>query len=75
MLKFIDQLEYDITLPHIAWSVDIFIGKTLGCCGSVDKTKDSQSWGPVSNLLAAAVVPFKLGQGTLSSLPSPLDRT
>ena len=28
------------------------------CCGSVDKTTDSQPWGPRSNLLAAAVVPL-----------------
>ena len=30
---------------------------------------------PGSNLLAAAVVPLGLGQGTLSSLPSPSERT
>ena len=28
------------------------------CHGSVDKTMDSQSWGPGLNLLAAAVVPL-----------------
>ena len=41
------------------------------CYGSVDKTTDSQSWG--SQLESAGS--SALGQGTLSSLPSPSVRT
>ena len=38
--------------------VEDFFEAFSSCCGSVDKTTDSQSWGPGSYLLAAAVVPL-----------------
>ena len=43
------------------------------CCGSVDKTMDSQLWGP--QFESAGSGSSALGQGTLSSLPSPSERT
>ena len=43
------------------------------CCGSVDKTTDCRSWGP--QFKSAGSGSSVLGQGTLSSLPSPLERT
>ena len=43
------------------------------CCGSVDKTTDSQSWDP--RFESAGSGSSALGQGTLSSLPSPSERT
>ena len=43
------------------------------CCGSVDKTTDSQSWGP--RFKSAGSGSSALRQGTSSSLPSPLERT
>ena len=43
------------------------------CCGSVDKTTDSQSRGPWFE--SACSGSSALGQGTLSSLPSPSERT
>ena len=43
------------------------------CCGSVDKTTYSQLWGP--QFESAGSSSSTLGQGTLSSLPSPLERT
>ena len=39
------------------------------CRGSVDKTADSQPWGPGSNLLAAAVAP--LGEALYPHGPVP----
>ena len=44
------------------------------CCGSVDKTTDSQSWSPWFESTGSGSSAH-LGQGTLSSLPSPLERT
>ena len=43
------------------------------CCGSVDKTTDSQSWGP--RFESAGSGSIAVGQGTLSSLPSLSERT
>ena len=43
------------------------------CCGSVDKTTDSQSWGP--RFKSAGSGSSALGQYTLSSLSSPSERT
>ena len=39
------------------------------CCGSVDKTTDSQSWGPW--FISTASCSSALGRGTVSSLSSP----
>ena len=47
--------------------------KYRSCCGSVDKTTDSQSWGPWFE--SAGSGSSALVQGTLSSLPSPSERT
>ena len=43
------------------------------CCGSVDKTTDSWLWGPWFK--SADSGSSALGQGILSSLPSPSERT
>ena len=43
------------------------------CCGSVDKTMDSQSWGPRFEF--AGCSSSALGQGTLSSVPIPSEMT
>ena len=43
------------------------------CCGSVDKAMDSHLWGP--RFESAGSGSSALGQGTLSSLPSPSERT
>ena len=46
---------------------------TWRCCGSMDKTTDSQSWGP--QFESAGSGSSALGQGTLSLLPSPSEMT
>ena len=43
------------------------------CCGSVDETTDSQLWGPRFESAGSGSSAF--GQGTLSSLPNPSERT
>ena len=48
------------------------VGITFFCCGSVDKTTESQSWGP--RFISAGSNSSALGQSTLSSLFSPSDR-
>ena len=61
-------------LWHLYWT-SIYtqhIKDVRSCCGSVDKTMDSQSWGP--QFESAGSVSNALGQGTLSSLPSPSER-
>ena len=59
------NLSVDLNPPNI---FDLW----KGCCGSVDKTTDSQSWGPRFKCGSGSIA---LWQGTLSSLPSPSERT
>ena len=63
---------------HFKWTILIkyftsYIKILWSCCGSVDKTTDSQSWGP--RFESAGSGSSALGQGTLSSLPSTSERT
>ena len=54
------------------FSVTVLIA-ARSCCGSVDKTMDSHPWGP--RFESAGSGSSALGQSTLSSLSSPLERT
>ena len=54
------------------WLLSLSCG-IRSCCGSVDKTINSQSWGP--RFESAGSGSTALGQGTLTSLHSPLERT
>ena len=69
--------ELELHMDSVLFDVFLYKCKCVcfmkrSCCGSVDKTTDSQSWGP--QFESAGSGSSSLGQGTLSSLPSPSQR-
>ena len=74
MKRFTYELIIDLLYKLYLIQDQVFCShQTLSCGGSVDKTTDSLLWGP--QFESAGNGSSALGQGTLSSLPSLLERT
>ena len=59
-------------VDKVMFSIHTQNSSVMSCCGPVDKTTDSQLWGP--RFESPGSGSSDLGQGNLSSLPSPSEK-